>query len=255
MLIRRAGFPEEGEILYCKVTKINPYSVFVNIVEYDKGGLINISEISPGRIRNIRDFVQLGKYVVCKVLRVDKAKGHIDLSLRRVTAQQKREKIQEIKQEQRAEKIIEFVANEKKLDAKKLFDEIWNKIKDEYYYLYEYLQDVVEGKKDIYDLGLKKDVAKRIKEIVEERIKPKEVQIKENIKISTYESNGVELIKKILLEAEKKGVEIYYLGGGKYSIIKKAKDYKEADKELKNIIDWIATSLKNKAVVEVGVKK
>ena len=50
MLYRREGFPDEGEIVLCTVTKINPNSVFVNVDDYDKGGMVHISEISPGRI-------------------------------------------------------------------------------------------------------------------------------------------------------------------------------------------------------------
>jgi translation initiation factor 2 subunit 1 len=44
------------------------------IEEYGKQGLIHISEVSPGRIRNIRDFVKEGKMVVCKVIKIDEGK-------------------------------------------------------------------------------------------------------------------------------------------------------------------------------------
>src|SRR3989338_5359313 len=81
MLLKKEGFPEEDELVMCTVTQVQFHSVFVILDEYDKGGMIHISEVSPGRIRNIRDFVREGKKVVCKVLRVNKEKGHIDLSL------------------------------------------------------------------------------------------------------------------------------------------------------------------------------
>src|SRR3989338_3986262 len=114
MLLKRQGFPEEGEFVLATVTAVQHNSVFTTLDEYGKTGLIHISEVAPGRIRNIRDFVIEGKKVVCLVLRIDVEKGHIDLSLRRVNENQKREKLSQIKQEQKAEKIIEFVA--KKLD-------------------------------------------------------------------------------------------------------------------------------------------
>ena len=85
MLLKKEGFPEEDELVMCTVTQVQFHSVFVTLDEYDKGGMIHISEVSPGRIRNIRDFVREGKKIVCKVLRVNEEKGHIDLSLRRVT--------------------------------------------------------------------------------------------------------------------------------------------------------------------------
>ncbi len=74
MLYQRTGYPEEEELLLCTVTKIFPHSVFVKMDEFGRDAMIHISEVSPGRIRNIRDFVVEGKKVVCKVLRIDKEK-------------------------------------------------------------------------------------------------------------------------------------------------------------------------------------
>ena len=111
MLLKKEDFPEEDELVMCTVTKVQFHSVFVRLDEYDKSGMIHISEVSPGRIRNIRDFVKESKKIVCKVLGITKEKGHIDLSLRRVTETQKRNKVDEIKQQQKAEKILEFVSH------------------------------------------------------------------------------------------------------------------------------------------------
>ena len=110
MLFKKQGFPEESELVLCTVTSVQYHSVIVDIEEYGRSGLIHISEVSPGRIRNIRDFVKEGKKVVCKVLRVKEEKGYIDLSLRRVNESEKRRKIESIKREQNAEKIVEIAA-------------------------------------------------------------------------------------------------------------------------------------------------
>ena len=84
-------------------------------------GIIHISEISPGRIRNIRDFVKEGKKIICKVLRIYRERGHLDLSLRRVTESQKRQKKTQIKQEMLAERIIEFAAKDLDMTLKDLY--------------------------------------------------------------------------------------------------------------------------------------
>ena len=89
MLYKREGLPETDEIVLCKVTKIFPNSVFAELVEYRDSGMIHISEVSPGRIRNLRDYVSVGRQIVCKVLRIDRERGHIDLSLRRVNSNQR----------------------------------------------------------------------------------------------------------------------------------------------------------------------
>ena len=61
MYYKKSDLPEEGEILLCTVTNIQYSSVFVKMDENDKSGMIHISEIAAGRIRNIRDYVKEGK--------------------------------------------------------------------------------------------------------------------------------------------------------------------------------------------------
>ena len=128
MLFKKQGFPEEGELILCTVTSVQFHSVFVELDEYGKSGLIHISEVSPGRIRNIRDFVKEGKKVVCKVLRINEEKGYIDLSLRRVNESEKRRKIDDIKKEQNAEKIVEIAAGKIGIKTEQLYKELSEKI-------------------------------------------------------------------------------------------------------------------------------
>ena len=93
MLFKKQDFPEESELVLCTVTSVQYHSVFVELDEYSKNGMIHISEVSPGRIRNIRDFVKEGKKIVCKVLRINREKGYIELSIRRDNETEKSRKI------------------------------------------------------------------------------------------------------------------------------------------------------------------
>src|SRR3989338_2887568 len=102
MLYKRTEPPEEGDIVLCTVKDITHNSIFVVLDEYNGvEGMIHISEISPGRIRNIRDYVKEGKKIVCKILRVNQEKNYLELSLRRVNQMQRIVKNNEYKQEQK----------------------------------------------------------------------------------------------------------------------------------------------------------
>src|SRR2546428_10684676 len=104
-------WPEEGELVVCTVKNVKNFGAFGTLDEYDgKEGFIHVAEGSSGWIKYIRDYVREGQKLVCKVLRVDPDKGHIDLSLKAVNEHQKREKIQEWKNEQKAEKLLSIVA-------------------------------------------------------------------------------------------------------------------------------------------------
>lgn len=242
MLLKKKDVPEEDELVLCTVTKIFHHGVFVDIDEYGRGGMIHISEVSPGRIRNIRDFVKEGKKIVCKILRVDRERGHIDLSLRRVNAGQKKEKVNEIKQEQKAEKIIEFVAKKLKIDTKKLYDELSSNIFEKYHFVHLCFEDVVKGDISLDKLGIDKKISDVLTELVKERMKPAEVFVKGRLKLKSYQPEGVEVIKGALKKAlETPDVSITYDGGGSYKIKAKATEYKAAEKILeKSVSDTLS---------------
>ncbi len=238
MLTKKQGFPQENELVLCTVTKIHFHSVFVNIDEYGRSGMVHISEISAGRIRNIKDYVTEGKVVVCKVLRIDKARGHIDLSLRRVNESQRRAKVDEIKQQQIAEKIVIFVAEQLKEDTKKFYSEISEKILAKFDTIYECFEEIVNEDYDLAKLKIEPAVAKELKKIVLQRIKPAEVEIKGFFELKSYEPDGVDIVKTAL----KKGVDklndkssITYAGGGKYNVVIRSQDYKDAEKILEKM--------------------
>lgn len=240
MLLKREGFPEEDELVMCTVTKVQFHSVFANLDDYGKSGMIHISEVSPGRIRNIRDYVKEGKKVVCKVLRINTERGHIDLSLRRVTETQKRKKVDEIKQEQKAEKILEFVAKDLNLDVKKLFEEIITNISKKYDSLYEFFQEVVTDSNAIKDAGIDAKTAKNLEEAIKSRIKEVSVKIEGKLKLTSYAANGVDVVKEALkkaIEIGEENISIKYLGAGSYNLVVNAKDYKEAEKLLEDALE------------------
>ena len=241
MLYRKSGMPEENELVLCTVTKIYHNSVFAQLDEYDKQGMIHISEVSPGRIRNIRDFVKEGKKVVCKVLRVDQVKGHIDLSVRRVNEGQRRKKLDEIKQEMKAEKLVEHFAKSNQKDFKEVYDIISSAIFSRYEYLHQCFRDVVEDRVKLEKLGIEHSLAKKLTEVIIEKIKPEKVEIRGELALASMDSDGIDIIKEALAKA--KGI-VRYKGSGKYDLIVTAPDYKTAEKMLQKDADAVVESVR-----------
>jgi len=241
MFYHKKGFPEEGELVMCTVTSVQYNSVFVEIDEFGKTGMIHISEVSPGRIRNIRDYVVEGKKIVCKVLRIHHERGHIDLSLRRVSEGQRRKKVNQLKKEQVCEKIIEFVASNLKKDVKSIYDPVFEKVFDEYGGLSDCFSDIVKGDFDIKNLGLDKKTESLLKEIITQRIKPELVEIKGEFNLISYAPEGVDVIKEALLKGEKidGDFSIKYKGAGKYTLEIIAETYKEAEDILSKVEDAV----------------
>ncbi|PIN74627.1 translation initiation factor IF-2 subunit alpha [Candidatus Woesearchaeota archaeon CG10_big_fil_rev_8_21_14_0_10_37_12] len=235
MLLKKEGYPEDDELVLCSVTGVNPHSVFCTLDEYGgKTGMIHISEVAPGRIRNIREFVQEGKKIVCKVLKISQERGHIDLSLRRVNESIKRKKLNEIKQEQLAEKIIEQAAKQLNTKTEELYQKIAQKIIPDYGTIFPAFEEVVNDSSNLEEY-LDKKTADVITDLIKSRIKPPEVHITGKFTMTSYASDGAEQIKNALAEA--KNTDIKYLGAGTYHLQIIAEDYKTAEKLLKEAVE------------------
>lgn len=238
MLYKRTGMPEEDEIVLCKVTKIFPSSVFVDLLEYDDSGMVHISEVSPGRIRNLRDYVSIGRQIVCKVLRIDRQRGHIDLSLRRVNSSQRREKLDEIKSELKAESLIKNLTKKLNVPLPKLYKEVTEKIFDEYSHLYICFKDVVAGDANLEKMGLSKKLSDELTSAILEKFKPAKIKIQGEIKLQTYDSKGIEKIKAALMDIENVSstITLFYLGAGRFKLVIEDVDYGPAEKNLDKVI-------------------
>jgi general stress protein 13 len=72
---------EVGSIIIGKVTGIQPYGAFVALGDTTQG-LIHISEITHGYVKDINDHLKVGDEVKVKVLSIDEEAGKIGLSIR-----------------------------------------------------------------------------------------------------------------------------------------------------------------------------
>jgi translation initiation factor 2 subunit 1 len=231
MFLKRQGFPEEAEIVFCTVTKIQYHAITVHLDEYDMQGLIPISEVSPGRIRNIRDFVEEGKKVVCKVIKADAERGQIDVSLRRANESQKRAKADAIKQEQKAEKIIASLAEKLKKPVEEVYDRVAPGILMSYPWVYLAFDALIEENKSLDSYGLDNALSRELEAVVREKIKPRQVSIVEKATLKTYSEDGLQVVKDSFKKAKEAygGLEVSYMGGGLYRLLVTAKDFKKAE--------------------------
>lgn len=72
-----------GDIIKCQVTGIESYGVFVNVDQY-YNGLIHISEVSSGYVKDIHEFVEIGETIYCQILEVDNDNLHLKLSIKNI---------------------------------------------------------------------------------------------------------------------------------------------------------------------------
>ncbi|MDD5502357.1 MAG: translation initiation factor IF-2 subunit alpha [Candidatus Thermoplasmatota archaeon] len=247
---RLTQLPEVGDLVVCAVAEVQAFGAFVTLDEYDnKTGFIHISEIASGWIKHMSDFIRIKQKIVCKVLHVDPVKGHIDLSLKQVNAHQKREKIQQWKNEQRAEKFFEIVAKDAGADVEACYKEFGYKLMEKFGSLYAAFEVCANDHETLKKHKFKGAWIEKFVKVAQDNIVLPSVEIDGYLTITSSKPNGVESIRDALegsLEdvPEETPSSIQYVGAPVYRIVIKASDYKTAEASMKKISDAAIAKIK-----------
>ena len=242
-------WPEIGDLIIATIESVMDYGAYAKLDEYNRRGFLHISEISSTRIRNVRDFVRENQKMVLKVLRVDVEKGHIDLSLRRVTKRERIEKIKCWKKDRKGEALLHAVAETVGLPIHEVYQKA-GVILEEKYGLYEGFEKVVkEGVEVLTKLDIPEDIAKVIAQVAEERIRIKMVKVRGVLEVRCMKPNGVKCIKDAFIDAKKSQkakdakIEFCVTAAPRYSVEVTADNWKRAEELLEEVSQSVVTNI------------
>jgi translation initiation factor 2 subunit 1 len=234
--LKRPEWPEVGDLVIVTVNRITDYGAYVTLDEYSKEGLLHVSEVASSWVRNIRDFVREGQKTVLKVLRVDTEKGHVDLSLRRVTKRERIDKVMYFKRERKGETLMRSAGEKLGLSLDDIYAKAGVLMEKEFGDVYEGLERAArEGPKVLVKVGVPEEIAVGLEEIAREKIRLPLVKIKGVLELSCRKPDGVRCVREALLAAKKAEeakeglVRVYVVAPPKYVIEAAAEDYKKAD--------------------------
>jgi translation initiation factor 2 subunit 1 len=240
--MRKQGRPRFGEVVVCKITKIFPNSAFAELVEYRMSGMIHVSEVALKWVRDIREFLKTNQHVVCKVMRVEGS--NISLSIKRVRKVEQDAKLNEFKRENKAEKLLEMAAKKMKKDLETAYKEVGFSLQEEFGSLNKALEIAVKNPDLFRQKGIKKEWIDPLKDIALKSFSEKTYEVKAELILSCYASNGVEIIKKTLIDAtEGKSVEVKYISSPKYMLISRGKDIKKIKQEVEQTAEEITKNI------------
>lgn len=235
--------PESGEIVVCTVREITSHGIYVNLDQYDgTNGFLHVSEISSGWVRNIDRVARVSQKLILKVIRVNRARREIDLSLRQVTNEERRQKVIDWKREERALTIVEAVRNRLGIDDIQE-RELRRKLEEEFGTLYAALETAArKGATALAPARLSEKEAKAVSEIAAEKIVPPRYEVGALVEVSSRSPEGIERVKKTLLaaaSAPSAEVHITYAGAPHYRVRITADDYKQAEKAMESVLEKI----------------
>jgi translation initiation factor 2 subunit 1 len=238
-----SGYPDTGDLVVGEINEIEDFGVFVDLEEYEsKRGLVHVSEVASGWIKNLRDHVNTGQIVVCKVHDVNESAEQIDLSIKDVNDHQRSDKIQEWKAEQKAEKWMELAFGDALTDEK--YSEIANAFLSEFGTLYDgFEQAAIHGPEAFESTALADEDIAALVDTARDNVSVPYVNVTGYVDLRATGPSGVNDIRTALQAAEGNGevpdevnLEVTYVGAPEYRVRVQAPNYKTAESELEHSV-------------------
>jgi len=228
--------PEEGELVVATITTVKQNGAYVVLDEYEGiEGFIFIGEIASGWVKNIRGFVREGQRVICKVMRTRRDGTSLELSLKSVSEERRRDRLQEWKNEQRAHQLLK-VLGEKVGWNEEQVAEYSVELTDAFGGLYTAFEEAAMQEGALQNAGFEGDWLAAFIEIAVENIIPPFVEVRGTLTLSINVTDGVSVIRSALEaaealsnEAEEIDVKCFYDGAPTYRLELRAPDFKVAE--------------------------
>lgn len=250
-MVKKRGMPSIGELVVCKIKKINPNSGFAQLEEYENlEGMIHISEVSSGWVRDIRKFIKPDQMVIAKIMRVDE-RGHISLSLKRVDAKQENDKMREYKLNQRAEKMLQIAALKMKKSIDQAYEEVGFLLQESMGSLYIGFKAAMQNPEQLKNRGVPEKWIKIMAEIAEKNIEQKEFEFKAGIIMKSSSGQGITKIKDTLKKISDMHLDVHYISAPEYTVRFRTKNAKKGEKEFREKLEGIQKLKSSELEIEV----
>ena len=231
-------YPEIDDIVMVNVQQIAEMGAYVKLLEYDNiEGMILLSELSRRRIRSIQKLIRVGKNDVAVVLRVDKEKGYIDLSKRRVSSEDIIKCEEKYQKSKTVHSILRYCAEKFQIPLEELYKTIAHAY--EAFKLSIIDETVWEGIEPP-----SKDVLDELKNYISKRLTPQAVKIRADVEVSCFSYEGIDAIKDALKSAEDMSTEqmqvkVKLVAAPLYVLTTQALDKQKGIEQLESAIEKI----------------
>jgi len=195
----RNKYPDVEETVVVLVKRIDVMGVYVSLLEYDETeGMILLSELSRRRIRSVKKLINVGRQEVALVLRVDKDKGYIDLSKRRVSPEDVERLDEQFNKSKAVHSIMRNVATTKRRDVEDLYQAFGWEIASEYGHILNAFKRLLSEPKLLDKYDLSEDVRAAVLSNIELRLTPQPVKVRADFEVTCFAYEGIDAIKSAL---------------------------------------------------------
>ena len=184
------------------VRHIADMGAYVSLLEYNNiEGMILLSELSRRRIRSIHKLIRVNRHEVVLVLRVDREKGYIDLSKRRVAPEDIVKCEDRYNKAKHVHAVLRHIAEKRKLFLEDLYEKIGWPLYRKYGHSYDAfklaLQDDAE-EDPFAEIDVPEDLKDDLKAYIRRKMAPQPVKIRSDVEVSCFTYEGIDAIRETL---------------------------------------------------------
>jgi len=244
-------FPDPEEFVMVNVKRIADMGAYVSLLEYNNlEGMILLSELSKRRIRSVTKLIQVGRNEVVMVLRVDKEKGYIDLSKRRVGAEDIEKCEDRFAKSKKVHQTVRHVAEKHKMKVEELNEKVVWPLYKKYGHALDALKDASMNPDEVFqNIDIPDDVKESLVNDIKLRLSPQILKIRGRVDVYCFGYDGIEAVKTALTKARTVGdskteIRIKLVAPPQYEIVTSCYDRDEGIKKIKEAMKIIEDAIK-----------
>lgn len=188
------------------VKQIAEMGAYVKLLEYDNiDGMILLSELSRRRIRSIQKLIRIGRNEVVVVLRVDKEKGYIDLSKRRVSAEDVVKCEERYNKSKLVHSIMRHVAEKTKTPIEELYQSIAWPLNRNFGHAHDAFKLSITNPDVWNDVTFPNQIVQdELQSYISKKLTPAPTKVRADVEVTCFSYDGIDAVKDALRAAEEK---------------------------------------------------
>ncbi|TNY19235.1 eukaryotic translation initiation factor 2 subunit alpha [Rhodotorula diobovata] len=244
-----------------QVKQIQEMGAYVKLLEYDNiEGMILLSELSRRRIRSIQKLIRVGRNEVVVVMRVDKEKGYIDLSKRRVSPEDVIKCEERYNKSKTVHTIMRHVAERTGKDMDEVNALVAWPLFKKYGHAYDAFKlSITEPDTVFAGLDIPEDVFGELRTNIAKRLTPQPVKVRADVEVTNFAYNGILTIQEALaagesLSTDEIPIKIRLVAPPLYVLVSNTTDKQGAVERLELAIEKIGDVIRREEGGHLNVK-
>ena len=205
-------FPDVDELVMVNVRNVETLGAYVTLLEYNNiEGMVLLSELSRRRIRSIAKLIRVGRQEVVMVMRVDKEKGYVDLSKRRVPAEDVPKFNAHFAKSKAVHSIVRHVAMTTDYMLEDIYINVVWPLYKEFGHAHDAFKRAITDEAGVFgrfrEAGMPDEIYEAIMVSIRRKLAKTALKLRADVEVECFSEEGIDAIKAALIAGKECGTD------------------------------------------------